>query len=44
MYPRYAFVKTHSSYDQKIVVVMCALGVGQLRKTREVSVGGPFWK
>lgn len=42
MYPRYAFVKTHSSYDQKIVVVMCALGVGQLRKTREVSVGDRF--
>ena len=39
MYPSYAFVKTHSSDDQKIVVVMCALGVGRLRKTREVFRG-----
>jgi len=44
MYTSYAFVKTHSSDDQKIVVVMCALGVAQLRKTREVFRGGPFWK
>jgi hypothetical protein len=45
MYPRHAFVITHSSDDQKIVVVMCALGqVGVASSARQgrFSVGDSF--